>query len=813
MKGSINDSLTGSTTGSTTGSRRPGFVLVNVMMTVITTILAATTLWPIYESAGIIVVVTFSLVLGTTIALIGARFRWSAGVVFLVAFFTFLAVGVPVAVPAQAILGVFPSAAGLVDLLAAIVLSWKQLLTITLPVGTYEALLAPALIVVLSSVTIGLSVATRTRVPELAVLPAIGIFIFGTAFGPTYPSRPLEAALALFVATLLWLVWLRWDRRQAALSQLRTATSGAAAGAAGPAGATATAGAAAGAGAGADAPRAASKPRASAAGPVLSAALVLLVVTSTSVAVLGFVPPTVDRTVLRSAVEQPFDPREYVSPLAGFRRYWQPETVNSVLFETSGLPSGARMRLATMDSYDGVVYAVGSTSTVSESGSFTRVPTRVDQSGIAGRALTVDVTIAGQSGVWLPTVGQLEELRFDDANGPDRLASFFYNDVTGTGAMIGGLARGDRYTVSAVEPVRPEASEIAALRPGPARVPQPQFVPAEVAAKLEEYSAGSTDPGEQLAGMLAGLARDGFISHGTGANEVPSRSGHSADRISELLTAQRMIGDAEQYAVAAALMATEIGFPTRVVMGFAPAATTVRGSDIAAWIEVNTTAFGWVAIDPTPPVRDIPEELPVENASVARPQTVVPPPMLQTDNIDRQRPPETVEDQANDVEPVLQALLAVLRVVGGIAVGLLILLAPFAAIIATKLRRRRLRRRAAEPLARVTGGWREFEDAVVDRGAVLEPSSTRGEVATLVGGQQPRILAVVADRATFSPDAASEKDAEAVWRAVDELRSTLDAGLTRWQRIKAQVSVRSFGRVSVSKRAPSRQFPGEGRAR
>ncbi len=811
MKGPITGSMTASTTGSTTGrrigTRRPGFVLVNVMMTVITTILAATTLWPIYESAGIIVVVTVSLVLGTTIALFGARFRWSAGVVFLVAFLAFLAVGVPVAVPAQAILGVLPSGAGLVDLVAAIVLSWKQLLTITLPVGTYEALLVPALIVVLASVTIGLSVAMRTRVPELAALPPIGIFIFGTAFGPTYPSRPLEAALALLVAILLWLVWLRWHRRQTALSQLRTATFGAGA-AAGPA-----AGAGAGADANAGAPRSASKPRTSAAGAVLSAALVLLVVTSTSVAVLGFVPPTVDRTVLRSAIEQPFDPREYVSPLAGFRRYWQAQTVNSVLFEASGLPSGARIRLATMDSYDGVVYAVGSPSTASESGSFTRVPTRVDQSGIAGRALTVDVTIAGQSGVWLPTVGQLEELRFDDADGPDRLASFFYNDVTGTGAMIGGLARGDRYTVTAVEPVRPEASEIAALRPGPARVPQPQSVPADVAAKLEEYASGSTDPGEQLAGMLAGLARDGYISHGIGANEVPSRSGHSADRISELLTAPRMIGDAEQYAVAAALMATEIGFPTRVVMGFAPAATTVRGSDIAAWIEVNTTAFGWVAIDPTPPVRDIPEELPVENASVARPQTVVPPPTLQTDNLDRQRPPETVEDQANDVEPVIQALLAVLRVVGGIAVGLLIVLAPFAAIIATKLRRRRLRRRAVEPLARVTGGWREFEDAVVDRGAVLGPASTRGEVATLVGGQQPRILAVVADRATFSPDATSEKDAEAVWRAVDELRSTLDAGSTRWQRIKAQVSVRSLGRDSVTKRAPSRQVSGEGRAR
>jgi len=795
MNASVNASVNASANASASGRRPVGFVVVNVMMTVITTILAATTLWPIYESVGIIVVVTVSLVLGATIALLGARFRWTSLVVLLVAFCTFLAVGVPVAVPAQAISVVLPSVAGLVDLLAAIVLSWKQLLTITLPVGTYEALLVPAFIVVFSSVTIGLSVAMRTRVPELAVLAPIGIFIFGTAFGPTYPSRPLEAALALLGAILLWLVWLRWDRRQAALAQLRTATVGT------------------GTGAGADAPRPASAGGKSAAGAILSAALVLLVVISTSVAVLGFIPPTVDRTVLRSAVERPFEARLYVSPLAGFRRYWQPETVDSVLFEASGLPEGARIRLATMDSYDGVVYAVGSASTSSESGSFTRVPTRVDQSAIVGRALSVDVTIAGQSGVWLPTFGLLEEMRFVDAGGPDRLASFFYNDVTGTGAMIGGLQRGDRYTVRAVAPIAPEASEIVSLRPGSARVPQPQSVPEEVAAKLQEYSSGLTDPGEQLAAMVAGFARDGYISHGTGANEVPSRSGHSADRISELLTAPRMIGDAEQYAVAAALMATEIGFPARVVMGFAPAAATVRGSDIAAWIEVNTTAFGWVAIDPTPPVREIPEELPVENASVARPQTVVPPPTLQTDNLDRQRPPETVEDQANDVEPVIQAVLAVLRVVGIMAAGFAILLAPFVGIIAAKRRRRRSRRRAAEPLARVRGGWQEFEDAVVDRGVVLEVSSTRGDVATLVGGQQPRILAVVADRVTFSPDIPSEKDADAVWRAVDELRSTLDVGSTRWQRIKARVSLRSFGGLRGTSRVPSPRLSGESRSR
>src|SRR5690554_7995776 len=100
--------------------------------------------------------------------------------------------------------------------------------------------------------------------------------------------------------------------------------------------------------------------------------------------------------------------------------------------------------------------------------------------------------------------------------------------------------------------------------------------------------------------MLEGLRAEGYISHGVGEAEPSSRSGHAADRITELLTGQRMIGDAEQYAVAAALMAGELGFPSRVVFGFAPESanavgvTTITGDNVSAWIEVHTSRHGWV---------------------------------------------------------------------------------------------------------------------------------------------------------------------------------------------------------------------------
>ncbi|MEQ1736318.1 MAG: transglutaminase-like domain-containing protein [Rhodoglobus sp.] len=398
--------------------------------------------------------------------------------------------------------------------------------------------------------------------------------------------------------------------------------------------------------------------------------------------------------------------------------------------------------------------------------------------------------------VWLPTIGQFESVAFDGDAGDLRNA-FYYNNTTGTAAVVGGITAGDAYTLTAVLPDQPTAAALSGVDPGSATVPTPHGVPAELTEKLDEYTRGIEGAGLRLVAMLAGLANDGYISHGVTADEPASRSGHAADRLRELVTAPRMIGDAEQYAVAAALMADQLGFPARVVLGYAPQGSTVRGSDVAAWIEVNTAQYGWVTIDPTPPPREIPDEVPEDTAVVARPPTIVPPPVVNTERIDRQTTPESEQELPPDLDTVLQAVLAVLRVVGWSLVGAAILLSPFLVIIAAKLRRRRLRRAAPSAIQQISGGWQEFDDAVVDHGLSPAASATRSEVASIAGGVQSEVLAAVADRAIFSPDDPHASDAESVWRAVDELHKSLDMGLTRWQRLKARISLRSLGGYSV----------------
>ena len=432
-----------------------------------------------------------------------------------------------------------------------------------------------------------------------------------------------------------------------------------------------------------------------------------------------------------------------------------------------------------------------------ESGSFTRVPYRFDQSAVSGDRVTLDIAIEGYTGVWLPTVGQFESIEFAaDPAGALRNA-FYYNDVTATAAVIGGMAEGDSYALTAVVPNQPTPERWSELTPGSATVPTPSTIPAEVGVKLDEYTSNVDGVGKKLAAMISGLRAEGYISHGIGADEPASRSGHSADRIAELLSTPRMIGDAEQYAVAAALMADQLGFPARVVVGFVPQGSVVKGSDVSAWIEVSTAQFGWVSLDPTPPFREIPDEQPPDNAQVSRPPSIVPPPVVDSERFDRQATPDSEQELPPDLDPVLQTLLVVLLVVGWGLLGAAIVVSPFLVIIAAKLRRRHLRRRAPSTLQRISGGWQEFEDAVIDHGLSPVASATRSEVAATAGGVPSQVLAAVADRAIFSPDDPEASEADTVWRAVDELHASLDEGLTRWQRVKARISVRSLGGYSV----------------
>jgi len=327
-------------------------------------------------------------------------------------------------------------------------------------------------------------------------------------------------------------------------------------------------------------------------------------------------------------------------------------------------------------------------------------------------------------------------------------------------------------------------------------------IPDIVAAKATEFAGSTTSPIEQLRNIEQTLHTQGFLSHGTASDSVPSLAGHGADRMEALLSGSVMVGDAEQYASAMALMARSLGYPARVVMGFAPTVTAsesaagspvkVTGHDVTAWVEVPFQGIGWVPFLPTPTQTDVPQD------QVPKPQTQPQPQVRQ--------PPRS-QNNENDLVTKVQIdntdkkskdafALPAWAVAAGLGVGIPALLILVPLLVVSALKRRRAARRRSAPRKRdaVAGAWDELLDRVGELGiATPAVATTRRRVAESVEPQlTPRpdglsvaTLARRTDDAVFSGRELDDAEVDAVWA---EVLATVDAAraiLPRWKRALA----------------------------
>ena len=702
-------------------------------------------LWPVYQDPYFFIALAGGALLGGVIALWSARRSWSVLRTVLTAVAAYLLFGVPLAVPSEAILGFLPSVQGGLSLLTGIVLSWKQLVTVMPPVGAYEALLVPVFLLSLLGVLLAVSLSLRINrqkgiASSAALVPVITL---GTAIwlGPSRSFASIVVTVGVFVLIALWF----------ALSRVGSASLG-------------------------------------------MRALGIVALSSVVASAVVLVTPITDRSVWRTEIDQPFVLQDDTSPLSEYRSYVTGDMKNADLLTVTGLSSGQHVSLATLDNYTGVLYSVGGVAA-----DFTKLPGSIPLTSSAGDSITADVTISGLTGAWVPLTGELGSLRFTGSGARALTDAFYYSRPAATGAVTTGLASGDSYRTTGLAAPEVSLDALSALAPGDAIVPAPAVIPNGLDAFVSVASKGKTSAGERLQASLQALTSEGYISHG-GPDEVPSASGHGANRIAALFAATPMVGDAEQYSAAAALIATQLGFPSRVVMGFtapegADPATqvTFSGADMTAWIEISTTE-GWVALNPVPLERPIPEEQPQDPTEVAFPQTAVDPPAQNEPQLNDNSAPEAAdEEQPQPVDPVLQAILAGVTVVGWTLLWLGLLASPLMAIVIAKRRRRAARLNATDPRERITGAWSEIHDALVDHGAAMTASNTRLEVAALTELPAATAVAVLADTAQYSSDTISEAEVTRAWVEAGEVITGLDVNLTRWQKIRARISVKSFG--------------------
>ncbi len=743
--------------------RRPlalGVLDATVLVGVLALVLAP--LLEVYGGNAALPAIVGGLVLGSALALVGAWLRWTAITVVAAALVTYALAGGALAAPSTTVAGVVPTSATVVGLARGAVTSWAQVVTLQPPLGSGGTMLVAALLLAFVGSLAAVAVAVRApgRWAAAAALVPVGVLVVVILLGVRFPLvPPTVTGVVLAVVLLPWAAGraggLR-PRRVIALATLGLVGVGAALGGA----------------------------------PL----------------VVGDEP----RYVLRDEIVPPFDPRDYASPLSAFREYVK-NLDETTLFTVEGLGQGGRVRLATMDRYDGVVWNVAGDGSAQSSGEFRRVGDELPTS-VRGERRTVRITIDELTGVWLPTVGQATGF------GLGRTASQLrFNDATGAAVLTGGLEQGLSYDLETVVPVVPTVDEIGTAAAADVVQPELVGVPEVVGVTAADVARDAGHAVEVADSLAAWLIEEGFYSDGL-EGQTPSLSGHGADRIASLLADDLMVGDGEQYAAALALMVRSLGLPARVVLGFVPSAeqvasgepVAVTGADVQAWVEVAFSGYGWVPFDATPPKEKTPDKSDDPESSEPKPQVVQPPPpppgaVTPPDDDTEQPAPEPPAD--DDDASALWRTVAVVAVSAG--VPLLLLVAPFVVVGAIKSRRRRRRRKHGDPVARVAGGWDEVLDQAIDLRRPAPEVATRSESARALAlafagdaagrgptsaprvAEQVDALARNADRAVFGPGEPDATQVAQYWSQVESTLAAMRASVGWRRRLRARLSLAS----------------------
>ncbi|MFS0866166.1 transglutaminaseTgpA domain-containing protein [Microbacterium sp. 179-B 1A2 NHS] len=728
-----------------------------------------------FETGQYLVASIGAVVLGLALAFVGQRRRWGVLTLSGATVAVYFLLGGALALPHTAFFGVIPTLETWRQLAVGVITAWKDLLTTVPPVAASDGHLIVPFLMTLVATVLAASLALRARHAVWALLPLALYVALGILLGTAEPAAPIAQGLLFALVAVVWLgLRALWSPERAAVVAAEP---------------------------GEGASNAARTRR------LVSGGLVLVLAAGAGAAAAASAAPPVQRYILRDFVIPPFDIHDYASPLQSWRMFVRDHETDP-LFTVSGLPEDGRVRLATMDAYDGIVFNVADDGAGSSS-AFTAVRSNMSPAA-EGDETTVRVEVAELDGVWMPSVGSATEFAFDGSRASDLRRGAHFNDATGTAVTTAELRPGDAYTIDTVIPAIPEDEALADVPFAPLKMPKQSGIPQSLSELASDATEDAETPIERARALEAWLQSDGYFSHGL-ADDVYSPSGHGSARITQLVSGEQMVGDDEQYAVAMALMATQLGMPARVVMGWYPdeeersanGVFTATGDNLHAWVEIAFTSHGWIPFDPTPDEDNEPSEQNTKPRANPKPQVLQPPPPAQEP---AEAPPAPAEDRGqDDEEEPAENWLGPILLYTGIGLGTLaLLLSPFLIIGALKAARRTRRRSAERTADRISGGWDELVDRAVDYRVPVAAGATRVESAEMLGEalDEARVttLATRADAEVYGPGDPSPEDVEAFWREVDEIVTGLAGGRGFWARLRARLSLRSLRRSRSGRR-------------
>lgn len=723
-----------------------------------------------YGGYEYLVVGVIGLLLGLVIAYLAIALRQPVITTAAMTVVVFFLLGGALSLRQAAVGGVLPNVAVLRSLAHVSISGWKELLTTAPPVGSSDGLLAIPYILGLLTGASGLTLAQRLRWPVAPVIASTGMLAMVILLGTDHPAARLLQGVVFACAVVCWMS-IRSSRR-------RPVTGG------------------------------------SGGGARISLAAALIAVTAGgSFLIGGHLPGTKSnaRVVLRSYVEPPFDINDFPSPLVGFHRYKSVGQLrNKTLFTVSGIPadqaSSFRVRIATLDSYDGLVWGATNGTYRTPAGQvpdvFERVGSHIESDG-TGPAVSLKFTIddayasAPDSDAWLPDAGTPDSVVFSGADAAEHQASFRFNPSTDTAVVPDRLHAGDQYVLTTQLAATPLGTD-----------PQPYGAPTVtanaatlVAPQANKWSGSSSGVWKRVLAVADHLRTAGAYTDG-GAGFAQFLPGHSIGRLNQFLDVPSLalVGNDEQYAATFALMANELGMPARVVVGAVPGADgVVTGNDVHAWVEVHVASGGWATVPQTMFMPD-PTHLPHAHQPPSGHDAhaaVVPPPvaaslpsqLFDTNNARSTSQHANAKHHGLRIVHVPGYVVAVAKYAG---IPLLALLGICGSIVGAKARRRHLRRSRGPAHGRFAKGWREVVDRARDVGVVVPAVGTRREQASLLAHLGVAHLADEADAGVFGPGTPSEDAVARFWKSVDAACRGMRKSLSLTARIRAAVSLRSF---------------------
>jgi transglutaminase-like putative cysteine protease len=463
---------------------------------------------------------------------------------------------------------------------------------------------------------------------------------------------------------------------------------------------------------------------------------------------------------------------------------------DEVLVRVTGDDEPAYFRLAALDDFTGNVWRVGERQEDIAVSTDQRLPVPTGSQSLSMERVDYVVELTDELDTsWLPSAYAPRLIDIDTPWLVDPVNLDIRADSNDDPA-------GTTYRLSATIP-NPSTSQLQAAGPVDddlasfLRLPPDSDVPSIIEQTAREATAGARPGIDQALALQSWFRDDGDYTYSL-EQVAGDRNRTGLDAVAAFL--EERVGYCEQYASAMALMARQLGIPSRVVVGFLRAERAqegvweFRGDDMHSWPELYFDGVGWIRFEPTPQSvsRDAP---PYGDDSTNTAAPSEPTSQATRPTRDPREAPSTQAGASGSTGDDDGGYAGTaLAVAGGLGLGALIAAAP------RLLRALRSRRRwgdAVGPEAAAETAWAELRDGAVDlrvhwaegttpraAGRSLREQLGVGATAEVVAGLNAVVLAV--ERARYARSVAAAADLRtAVERVLTALADQRSAGQRR----------------------------------